>query len=90
METGPYAGIAIYQDADVCDDVTLNGSASGMTVRGVIYVPCGLVRANGDGGSIITDQIVAETFSITGHVGNLQVMYDDSFLPTLSLAGLIE
>ncbi len=90
MQSGTYAGMAIYQDAAVCKTVTLNGAASGMTVRGVIYVPCGLAKFNGNGGSITTDQIVGETFSLTGNGGSLRVLYDDSFLPSLRLAGLVE
>lgn len=93
IQTGTYAGIVIYQKGEpnpVCETVTLNGAASGMNVRGVIYVPCGLVRMNGNAGSITTDQIVAETFSLTGNGGNLRVVYDDAFLPSLRLAGLIE
>jgi hypothetical protein len=90
MQTGTYAGMAIYQDAAICETVTLNGSSSAMTVRGVIYVPCGLMRANGNGGTIVTDQIVSQTFQFNGAGGSLQVLFDDSFLPTLSLAGLIE
>lgn len=90
MQSGIYAGIVIYQDAAVCETVTLNGAASGMSVRGVIYVPCGLVMMNGNGGSITTDQVVAETFSLTGNGGNLQVLYNDAHLPLLRLAGLVE
>ena len=90
MATGTYAGIAIYQDADVCETVTLNGSSSAMIVRGVIYVPCGEMMANGSGGSITTDQIVAQIFKLTGNGGALNVLFDDAFLPSLRLAGLIE
>lgn len=90
MQSGPYAGLVIYQDAAVCHRVTLNGNNSDVIVRGTIYVPCGEVQANGNGGTITTDQIVADTFDVLGNGGSLRVMYDSTFLPTLRLAGLVE
>ena len=93
MQSGTYSGMVIYQKGEpnpICQTVTLNGAASAMNVRGVIYVPCGLARFNGNGGSITTDQVVAQTFSLTGNGGSLRVMFDEDFLPSLRLAGLIE
>ena len=90
LGSGTYEGLVVYQDAQICLDVVLNGASSTMSVRGTIYVPCGNVSALGNGGTIITDQIVADTFSLSGNIGSLQVLYDDTYLPTVRLAGLIE
>jgi hypothetical protein len=82
--------IVLFQHRDVCLTVVLNGAATVMEVRGVIYVPCGLVQANGNTGTVMTDQIIADRFQLTGNGGGLTVAYDDDFLPSLSVAGLIE
>lgn len=82
--------IVIFQDRDVCEDVILNGASSTMQVRGTIYVPCGEVTATGNSGTVITDQIIAETFKLTGSGGTLQVAFDEEFLSKFEVAGLIE
>ncbi len=33
---------------------------------GIIYVPGAQVKLNGNGGTLITDQIIADTFDING------------------------
>jgi hypothetical protein len=83
-------GIIIFQARDVCNDVTINGASSHMEVRGVIYVPCGTVVIEGNGGTITTDQIIAYRFHMKGNVGSLTVAYDEDFLPGHSVAGLVE
>jgi hypothetical protein len=83
-------GLVIFQARDVCLDVTLNGAASTMSLRGAIYVPCGTVETLGNGGNIITDQIIADKFKVTGNQGSLNILYDEDFLPTWSVAGLVE
>ena len=83
-------GIGVFQDREVCEDATFNGADTVLEIRGLIYIPCGLLTANGNGGSIIVDQIVADTFKMTGSGGSLTVAFDEDFLPTLSVAGLVE
>jgi hypothetical protein len=90
LQTGTWAGIVVYQDADVCLDVILNGDSATMEVRGSIYVPCGTVSVSGNGGTIITDQIIADKFNMSGNIGTLQVEFDRDNLPAVRLAGLIE
>ena len=90
LESGTWAGMSVYQDADICLEVVLNGASSGMIVRGVIYAPCGHVKVNGNTGTVITDQIVANTFALIGNGGGLTIAFDEDFLPQLRLAGLIE
>jgi hypothetical protein len=90
LQTGTWEGMVIYQSASVCLDVQLNGASSITQVRGTIYVPCGEVVFNGNGGTIITDQVVAQSFKMTGNSGALTIMYDENFVPTFTVAGLIE
>jgi hypothetical protein len=44
--------IVIFQDRDVTTTVTLNGSSSSTEVEGMVYVPEGEVKLNGNGGTI--------------------------------------
>jgi hypothetical protein len=83
-------GIVIFQDRAVCLDVTLNGGDSGLVVRGLIYAPCAEIKANGNGGGIVTDQLIANTYDLTGNGGGINVMFDEDYLPTFTVAGLIE
>jgi hypothetical protein len=90
IEGTTWDGMVVYQDADICERVTLNGDSGTMEVRGTIYVPCGKVFVSGNGGNIVTDQIVADTFEMTGNIGTLKIEFDRDFLPSVRLAGLIE
>jgi hypothetical protein len=90
LQTGTWSGMVIYQDVDVCLPVLLAGDASTMEVRGAIYVPCGTVTVLGNGGTIVTDQIVADKFMMSGNAGTLRVVFDGNNLPGVRLAGLIE
>jgi hypothetical protein len=82
--------IVVFQDRDVCTDMSIVGASSSMQVRGVIYVPCGTVVAEGNGGAVVTDQIIANRFQMKGNIGSLTVSYDDDFLPEATFAGLVE
>ena len=67
-----YNNIVIFQDRtlDVAgDDVTLNGSASVTDVEGMVYVPGGDVKLNGNGGSLTLGQVIANTYQINGGGG---------------------
>jgi hypothetical protein len=83
-------GIVVFQDRLVCEGALFNGAGTTLEVRGLIYIPCGLTTANGNGGTIIVDQIIADTFKLTGSGGSLTVAFDEDFLPGLTIAGLIE
>jgi hypothetical protein len=82
--------MVVFQDRDVCVDMSIVGGSSSMQVRGVIYVPCGKVIAEGNGGTVETDQIIAYRFQMKGDIGSLTVNYDDAFLPDATYAGLVE
>jgi hypothetical protein len=74
----------------VTTGVTLNGSASGTEVEGMIYVPQGPITLNGNGGTLITDQIIADNFTILGGGGTLKVLSRTGFDSIISAAGLVD
>ena len=69
-----YQDIVIFQDRTVTTSVTLNGSSSSTIVEGIIYVPGGQMKLNGNGGTLIVDQIIANTFDINGNGGTIKVL----------------
>jgi hypothetical protein len=85
-----YNDIVIFQDRTVDTPVTLNGSASGTEVAGVIYVPEGQIKLNGNGGTLTTDQIIAGTYDINGNGGTIQVLHGVGFDSVIVAAGLVE
>jgi Flp pilus assembly protein TadG len=91
--TDNYASLdkmVIMQDRSVTETVQIVGSASAVSVRGVVYAPTGQVVAQGNGGTVTLDQAVASTFRISGNAGTINVAYDKNYLPKYSAAGLIE
>jgi hypothetical protein len=94
MASGTYQGISIYQDRNLNipgDDIIINGSSSSTQVRGTIYAPEGDVRVNGNGGTVIVDQVIALTFTVNGAPGSIiQVLFDLDFVHTFTAAGLVE
>jgi hypothetical protein len=100
LDTGQlWDGLVIFLDRDfnysradpTLYDLTLNGSATTTLVRGTIYAPSGDVLANGNGGSLTVDQVIAFRFKINGATGaTISVMYDTNFLFSFSAAGLAE
>jgi hypothetical protein len=85
-----YNDIVIFQDRAVTTTVTLNGSSSVTEVQGVIYVPGGEVKLNGNGGTLIVDQIIANTFLIDGGGGTIKVLSGTGFDAIIIAAGLVE
>jgi hypothetical protein len=90
-----FAGLVIYQDRainiDPGDDVTINGSASDMDVRGTIYVPAGEVKVNGSSGTLTLDQVIADTFLVNGAPGSdILALRDNEYIIKLRGAGLVE
>jgi len=94
----PWDSIAIFHDRTLRSPspaVRIVGAASSLEVRGIVYVPNGTagqpsVLIEGNGGNVTTDQVIAYRFRMSGNFGTLNVAYDGRFLPSLSIAGLIE
>jgi len=89
-----YNGIVLYQDRTVNligDDLTVNGSASDMNVRGTIYVPAGDTKVNGSSGDLTMDQIIANRYTVNGSPGStLLALKEVDKIAKLTAAGLVE
>jgi len=85
-----YNDIVIFQDRTLTTSVTLNGSLSVTEVGGLIYVPEGQVKLNGNGGTLIVDQIIAGTYLIDGGGGTIKVLAEAGFEATITAAGLVD
>jgi hypothetical protein len=85
-----YNSIVIFQDRTVTTSVTLNGSSSSTVVEGIIYVPGGQVKLNGNGGTLIVDQIIADTFDINGNGGTIMVLRNTGVDAVIVAAGLVD
>jgi hypothetical protein len=85
-----YNDIVIFQDRTVTTPVTLNGSTSSTEVTGVIYVPDGQIKLNGNGGTLTVDQIIAGTYDIMGNGGTIKVLSGTGIDSVIIAAGLVE
>jgi hypothetical protein len=85
-----YNSIVIFQDRTVTTSVTLNGSASSTEVMGIIYVPGAQIKLNGNGGTLIVDQVIADTYDINGNGGTIKVMRGTGVDAVIVAAGLVD
>ena len=85
-----YNDIVFFQDRTLTTSITLNGSSSTTEVMGIIYVPGGQVKLNGSGGTLIVDQIIADTFDISGSGGTIKVLHGTGVDANFIAAGLVE
>jgi hypothetical protein len=85
-----YQDIVIFQDRTVTTSVTLNGSSSTTVAEGIIYVPGAQVKLNGNGGTLIVDQIIANTFDIKGDEGTIKVLREKGIDAVIVAAGLVD
>jgi len=85
-----YNGIVIFQDRTVTQTVKLNAAASTATVEGVIYVPAGEMMLNGNGGTLIVDQIIAYKYLIDGGGGTIKLMANTGLDAVIIAAGLVD
>jgi Putative Flp pilus-assembly TadE/G-like len=85
-----YDTMVIFQDRTVTTSVTLNGSDSETVVEGIIYVPAGQVKLNGNGGTLIVDQVIADTYDINGNGGTIKVLRNVGVDAIITAAGLVE
>ena len=56
----------------------------------MVYVPTGKIKLNGNGGTLITDQIIAGTYDINGNAGTIKVLARVGFDSVIIAAGLVE
>ena len=86
--------LVIFQDRTVSiagDDVTLNGASSQASlVRGIIYLPNGDVKVNGSSSVFTMDQVIAQTFTINGNGGTVNVLRETGVDAEISAVGLVE
>jgi hypothetical protein len=85
-----YQDIVIFQDRTLTTSVTLNGSSSTTVVEGIVYVPGGQIKLNGNGGTLILDQVIANTYDINGNGGTIKVMRDKGVDAVIVAAGLVD
>jgi hypothetical protein len=85
-----YNHIVIFQDRTNASTVTLNGSTSITEVMGIIYVPAAQVKLLGNGGTLITDQIIADTYDIKGDNGTIKVLRGTGIDAVIVAAGLVD
>lgn len=85
-----YQGMVIFQDRTLATPVTLNGSASTTVVEGIVYVPGAQVKLNGNGGTLIVDQVIASTFDINGNGGTIKVLRGTGVDAVIVAAGLVD
>jgi putative Flp pilus-assembly TadE/G-like protein len=85
-----YNDIVIFQDRTVSTPVTLNGSSSATEVMGIVYAPGGQIKLNGNGGTLITDQVIADTYDINGNGGTIRVMRGEGVDAVIVAAGLVD
>jgi hypothetical protein len=83
--------LVIFQDRTVNLTVILNGSDSQATeVRGIVYVPGGLVQVNGSSSVFTLDQVIADTFKINGNGGTVNILRETGVDVDISAVGLVE
>jgi hypothetical protein len=85
-----YNDIVIFQDRTVTTEVRLNGAGSIAEIEGMVYVPAGHVQLNGNGGTLILDQVIADSYTINGGGGTLKVLARTGFDAIISAAGLVD
>ena len=85
-----YNDIAIFQDRTVTEPVTLNGASSSTMLEGIIYVPGAQVKLNGNHGTLVVDQVIANTFDINGNGGTIKVLRGKGLDAEITAAGLVD
>ena len=87
-----YNNIVIFQDRSLttCCPITLNGAASTTEVRGIVYVPGAQVKLNGNGGTLVLDQVIADTYDINGNGGTIKVLRNTGVDSHIIAAGLVQ
>ena len=85
-----YENMLIFGERSPGGNITLNGSATNLSMSGTIYAPNSLITANGNGATTLTVQVIAYGFKVTGNGGSLTVTYDAGAVFQLTGVGLVE
>lgn len=85
-----YNNMVVFQDRALSNTVTFNAAATVTEVSGIIYVPKGQVKLNGNTGTLTVDQIIADTFLIDGNGGTINVLRRSGVDAVIVAAGLVD
>ena len=93
LSTGPYAGLALFQDRSDSNGDTLTGNGN-LNITGTVYAPSASLTAVGNGTTdVFGSQIIANRLTVKGN-GRVNVDYNPSETPSVSTAirklGLVE
>ncbi|HTK44224.1 MAG TPA: hypothetical protein VL749_02580 [Patescibacteria group bacterium] len=93
LPTDPYATyntMSIFQDRNVTDTVTFNGSTADSEVSGIVYVPSAHLQINGSSSTFILDQVIADSFTVNGNGGTVDVRRNVGIDALITAAGLVD
>lgn len=85
-----YNTMSIFQDRNVTETVTFNGSTAASEVGGIVYVPSGHVQINGSSSTFTLDQIIADTFTVNGNSGTVKILKRVGVDALITAAGLVD
>ena len=85
-----YNTMSIFQDRNVTLTVTFNGSTADSEVSGIVYVPEGHLQINGASSNFTLDQVIADSFTINGNGGTVQILKRVGVDALLTAAGLVD
>jgi hypothetical protein len=86
-----YNTMSIFQDRNVTETVTFNGSSAvASEVSGIVYVPSGSLIINGSASTFTLDQVIADTFTVNGNGGTIKIMKRVGVEGLLQAAGLVD
>jgi hypothetical protein len=86
----PWDRMLIFQDRHVTETVEIVGGGTDAWARGLIYAPAAKVVIEAAPGTTLTiDAVISDTIQIKGN-GTVNVEFNECFLPSSSIAGLVE
>ena len=85
-----YNDMVFFQDRTVTTPLTLNGATSTAIVEGIVYVPAAQIKLLGNGGTLILDQVIADTYDIRGDGGTIKVLREKGIDAVITAAGLVD
>jgi Flp pilus assembly protein TadG len=93
MDSGPYAGISIFQSRTSPDQPTVGITGNGghaLEIKGTFYVPKGELKVTGNGDQdTIGSQYISDTLTLGGN-GTFNVDWDPGVVPGIRQLWLVE